>query len=59
MEKGLHTVREVLVNDVLTCSISVVIVERYPRTVNRELLKVRPSMSVELRIEVREDSSLE
>ena len=46
-------------DQVLTSPISVVIMERDSRTVDRKLLKVWPAVSINLRIQVREDPTLE
>lgn len=46
-------------NEVLASSIAVVVVDRNNRSVDRELLEIRASMSVDLRVQVREDTSLQ
>lgn len=49
----------VLVDEVLASSITVVVVNRRPRTVDGELLKVGTAVTVELSIKVRKDTSLQ
>jgi hypothetical protein len=46
-------------NEVLTSSITVVIVDRRQRAVDGELLKVGTAVTVDLGIEVRKDTSLQ
>lgn len=46
-------------NQVLSCTVAVVVVDRNNRPVDGELLKVGAPVTVELRVEVGEDAALE
>lgn len=49
----------VLVDEVLSSTVAVVVVDRSTRTVDGQLLKVGTTMAVQLSVQVREDSALQ